>query len=68
MLYKFNILVESRCVESEFIGLLQTFFCRDAMPRVFSPIGLNINLSATLGFESGFSGFRGLQRTSLVWV
>ena len=24
-------------------------------------------LSVT-GFESGFSGFRGLQRTSLVWV
>jgi hypothetical protein len=32
------------------------FFCRDAMPRVFSPIGFNINLPATLDFESGFSG------------
>ena len=42
------------------------FFCRDAMPRVFFPIGFNINLPATLVFESGFSGFRGLQRTSLV--
>ena len=45
MLYKFNILVESRWVESEFKGLQRTFFCRDAMLRDFSPIGLNINLS-----------------------
>ncbi len=38
------------------------------MPRVFFAKGPNINLPATLGFESGFTGFRGLQRTSLVWV
>ncbi len=44
------------------------FFCKDAMPRVFSPIGFNLTLPATLGFESGFSGFPELQRTSSLWV
>ena len=42
--------------------------CRDAMPRVFSPTGFNVNSPLTLGFESGFPGFSGLQRTSSVWV
>ncbi len=50
------------------VALFIPFFSRDAMLRVFSPKGFNINLSATLGFESGFTGFTGLQRTSLVWV
>ena len=30
--------------------------CRDAMPRVLSPIGFNINLLPTPSFESGFIG------------
>ena len=40
--------------------------CRDAKPRVFSPTGFNINSPLTPGFESGFTGFAGLQRTSSV--
>ena len=48
---------------SDYRGRLRV---RDAMPRVFSPTGFDINLSATLGFESGFTGFLGLERTSLV--
>jgi hypothetical protein len=40
--------------------------CRDAMPRVLSPIGFNINLLPTPSFESGFSGFIGLTITSSI--
>ena len=36
--------------------------------RSFISSGFNINLPLTPGFESGFSGFRGLHRTSSVWV
>ena len=41
---------------------------RDAMLRVFSPTGFNVNLPLTPGFESEFTGFSGLQRTSSIWV
>jgi hypothetical protein len=34
------------------------------MLRVFSPTCFNVNSPLTLGFESGFTGFSGLQRTS----
>jgi len=37
---------------------------RDAMLRVFSPTGFNINSPLSPGFESGFTEFSGLQRTS----
>jgi hypothetical protein len=50
------------------VALFITFFCRDAMLRVFSPKVFNINLPLTPGFESGFTGFRGLQWTSSLWV
>jgi len=40
--------------------------CRDAMPRVFSPTGFHLILPTIPVFESGFTGFLGLQRTSLV--
>ena len=36
--------------------------------RSFISSGFNINLPLTPGFESGFTGFRGLQRTSSIWV
>jgi hypothetical protein len=41
---------------------------RDVMPRVFSPTGFNIFYPLSLGFESGFTGFSGLQRTASAWV
>jgi hypothetical protein len=48
---------------SDYRGRLRV---RDAMPRVFSPKGFNLKLPLTLAFESGFTGFLGLERTSLV--
>ena len=36
--------------------------------RSFISSGFNINLPLTPGFESGFSGFTGLQRTSSIWL
>ena len=36
--------------------------------RSFISSGFNINLPLTPGFESGFTGFTGLQRTSSIWV
>ena len=39
------------------------------MLRVFSPTGSNVIFTCChISFESGFSGFSGLQRTSLFWV
>ena len=50
------------------VALFIPFFSRDAMLRVFSPKVFNINLPLTLAFESGFTGFPGLQRMSSAWV
>ena len=36
--------------------------------RSFILSGFNINLPLTPGFESGFTGLTGLQRTSSIWV
>ena len=36
--------------------------------RSFISSGFNINLPLTPGFESGFTGLTGLQRTSSIWV
>jgi hypothetical protein len=39
---------------------------RDAMLRVFTPIGFILKIIANIGFESGFTGFLGLTIASSV--
>jgi hypothetical protein len=45
---------------------LSYMHCRDAMPRVFSPIGFHLILPIIPVFESGFTGFLGLKGTSVI--